>query len=118
METCGPKEKQPYAFALKDGGRMATAGLYENWRSPVGQNVPNATIITCVPNAMMAEAAPPDAGNSAAQTWPAWLGEDAAEREQLKAVLRPYPAEDLTCWAVSARVGNVSNNDPKLGRTG
>ena len=34
--------------------------------------------------------------------WPLWLGEDAAEPERLKAVLRPYPAEDMTCCQVSA----------------
>jgi putative SOS response-associated peptidase YedK len=28
--------------------------------------------------------------------------------------LRPYPAEDMTCWPVSACVGNVRNNDPSL----
>jgi putative SOS response-associated peptidase YedK len=46
--------------------------------------------------------------------WPLWLGEDAGEPEQLKAVLRPYPAEDMVCWPVSVRVGNVKNNDPTL----
>jgi hypothetical protein len=24
----------------------------------------------------------------------------------------PYPPEEMTCWPVSARVGNVKNNDP------
>jgi putative SOS response-associated peptidase YedK len=27
---------------------------------------------------------------------------------------RAYPAEEMTCWPVSARVGNVKNNDPSL----
>jgi putative SOS response-associated peptidase YedK len=26
----------------------------------------------------------------------------------------PYPPEELTCWPVSPRVGNVKNNDPSL----
>jgi hypothetical protein len=33
---------------------------------------------------------------------------------QLKALLAPYPSEDMICWPVSARVGNVKNNDPSL----
>jgi putative SOS response-associated peptidase YedK len=49
-----------------------------------------------------------------AKAWPLWLGEDAAEPEQLRAVLRPHPVEDMTMWPVSARVGNVKNNDPSL----
>jgi putative SOS response-associated peptidase YedK len=44
--------------------------------------------------------------------WPLWLSEEAGEPEQLKAVLRPYPAEYMACWPVSARV--VKNNDPSL----
>ena len=40
--------------------------------------------------------------------------EEPAEPPQLKALLVPYPAEEMTCWPVSARVGNVKNNDPSL----
>jgi putative SOS response-associated peptidase YedK len=29
-------------------------------------------------------------------------------------VLQPYPADGMTMWPVSARVGNVRNNDPSL----
>jgi putative SOS response-associated peptidase YedK len=29
-------------------------------------------------------------------------------------LLAPYPSEAMTCWPVSARVGNVKNNDPSL----
>lgn len=110
----GPKEKQPYAVALAGGGFMALAGLWENWRSPGGEWVRSFTIVTCPPNSLcgqihnrMPVILPP-------ATWPLWLGEDAAKPEQLKAALRPYPADDMTMWPVSARVGNVKNNDPSL----
>jgi putative SOS response-associated peptidase YedK len=33
---------------------------------------------------------------------------------QLKALLAPYPAVEMICWPVSARVGNVQNNDASL----
>jgi putative SOS response-associated peptidase YedK len=29
-------------------------------------------------------------------------------------MLTPYPAEAMTSWAVSTRVGNVRNNEPSL----
>jgi putative SOS response-associated peptidase YedK len=110
----GPKKKQPYAFALAGGGLMALAGLWENWKSPAGEWVRSFTIVTTTPSELCAEIhdrmpviLPPAA-------WPLWLGEDAGEPEQLKAVLRPYPAEDMAVWPVSARVGNVKNNDPSL----
>jgi putative SOS response-associated peptidase YedK len=37
-----------------------------------------------------------------------------AEEPQLKVLLASYPADDMICWPVSARVGNVKNNDPSL----
>ena len=46
--------------------------------------------------------------------WPVWLGEEPADPPQLQALLAPYPAEEMTCWTVSSRVGNVKNNDPSL----
>ena len=48
------------------------------------------------------------------ETWPQWLGEEPADARQLKAMLVPCPSEAMTCWPVSARVGNVKNNDPTL----
>ena len=43
-----------------------------------------------------------------------WLGEKSAEPSALKALLAPLPSEEMTCWPVSARVGNVKNNDASL----
>ena len=48
------------------------------------------------------------------EAWPAWLGEEPADPAHLKALLGPYPGDDMICWPVSARVGNVKNNDPSL----
>jgi putative SOS response-associated peptidase YedK len=48
------------------------------------------------------------------QAWPAWLGEQSADVPQLEALLAPYPSDDMICWPVSPRVGNVKNNDPSL----
>jgi len=56
----------------------------------------------------------PNAGGPWADAWPAWLGEEPVDPRQLKALLAPYPSEAMTCWPVSARVGNVKNNDPTL----
>jgi putative SOS response-associated peptidase YedK len=106
--------KQPYAIALKSRGLMALAGLWENWHSPAGEWIRSFAIITTTPNELCAElhnrmpvVLKPDA-------WPAWLGEELADEAQLKALLAPYPADDMICWPVSARVGNVKNNDPTL----
>jgi hypothetical protein len=39
---------------------------------------------------------------------------DSAVRICLGRRLAPYPAEEMVAWPVSARVGNVKNNDASL----
>jgi len=109
----GPKEKQPYAIALEGGGLMALAGLCENWKSPAGEWVRSFTIVTCPPNALVAELHDRMPVILPTEAWAAWLGEEPAEPDQLKALLAPY-AGAMAAWPVSARVGNVKNNDPSL----
>jgi putative SOS response-associated peptidase YedK len=106
--------KQPYALALSDRGIMALAGLWDNWHSPAGEWVRSFAIVTATPNELCAEIhnrmpviLKPDA-------WPVWLGEEAADGPDLKALLAPYPSEDMIAWPVSARIGNVRNNDSSL----
>ncbi len=48
------------------------------------------------------------------QAWPARLGEQPARVPELKALLAPYPSDEMICSPVSARVGNVKNKDPSL----
>jgi putative SOS response-associated peptidase YedK len=48
------------------------------------------------------------------EVWPEWLGEEPVDLPRLKTLLAPYPAEEMTCWPVSNRVGNVKNNDASL----
>jgi putative SOS response-associated peptidase YedK len=48
------------------------------------------------------------------ETWSVWLGEDPVDASSLKALLAPFPSDEMTCWPISARVGNVKNNDASL----
>ena len=71
---------------------------WENWRSPAGEWVRSFAIVTTVPNQLCAQIhnrmpviLKPDA-------WPVWLGEEPADEPQLKALLAPYPADDMICW--------------------
>src|SRR4029077_12214096 len=106
--------KQPYAIALADRGLMALAGLWENWRSPAGEWVRTFAIITTAPNELCAELHNRMPAVLQTEAWSLWLGEEPADREELKALLTPFPSEEMTCWPVSSRVGNVRNNDASL----
>jgi putative SOS response-associated peptidase YedK len=106
--------KQPYAIALKNRGLIALAGVWENWRSPTGERIRSFAIITTAPNKLCAELHNRVPAIIASEAWPAWLGEEPADEAQLKGLLAPYPSDEMICWPVSARVGNVKNNDPTL----
>jgi putative SOS response-associated peptidase YedK len=106
--------KQPYAIALADRGLMALAGLWETWRSPAGERVRTFAIITTTPNELCAELHNRMPVVLSRAAWPTWLGEEPADAPQLKALLAPYPSEEMVAWPVNPRVGNVKNNDPSL----
>jgi putative SOS response-associated peptidase YedK len=93
---------------------MALAGLWENWRSPAGEWVRSFAIVTTTPNELCTELHDRMPVVLGRQVWPEWLGEEPADPARLKVLLAPYPAEEMTCWPVSTRVGNVKNNDPSL----
>jgi putative SOS response-associated peptidase YedK len=68
---------------------MALAGLWENWKSPADEWVRSFTIIMTTPNELCAPIQNRMPVILPPKEWPLWLGEDAAEPERLKAVLRP-----------------------------
>jgi putative SOS response-associated peptidase YedK len=103
--------EQPYAIALKDRRLMGMAGLWETWRSRAGERIRSLTIITTTPNELCAELHNRMPVVLIPDVWPFWLGEQPAEVPQFKALLAPYPSDEMICWPVSARVGNVRNND-------
>jgi putative SOS response-associated peptidase YedK len=71
-------------------------------------------IITTTPNELCAEIHNRMPVVLKLEAWPVWLGEQPADVPQLTALLAPYPSDDMIAWPVSARVGNVRNNDSSL----
>jgi putative SOS response-associated peptidase YedK len=107
------KRKYPFAAALKDDGLMTVAGLWEAWKEPVtGRLIRSCTLITTEPNALMAEVhnrmpvivKPEDRAR--------WLGEEPAERIDLKALLKPYPATEMKLWPVSPAINRPGLDSP------
>jgi putative SOS response-associated peptidase YedK len=93
---------------------MGMAGLWETWRSPAGERIRSFTITTTTPNELCAELHNRMPVVLKPETWPVWPGEQPADVRQLKALLAPCPSDEMICWPVIIRVGNVKNNDPSL----
>ncbi len=102
-------DKQPFAIGMANRGPMAFAGLWEDVTSRAGQSVPSCTIITTGGNSLMAPIHDRMPAVLGEEDWAAWLGEAPATEEQLRAMLRPFPAERMAAWPVSKDVGNVRN---------
>jgi putative SOS response-associated peptidase YedK len=76
------------------GGLFAFAGLWERWRDPAdGSILRSFTIVTCPPNALCAPIHDRMPVILPKPAWRLWLGETAAAPDDLRGLLRPYPAE-------------------------
>jgi putative SOS response-associated peptidase YedK len=109
------KDKQPYAIAAGDGGQMVIAGLWAKWKDPKsGDEVQSCTILTCIPNDSLAQLHDRMPVILEEADWPKWLGEETATQEELFALLRPCPDDQLKIWPVDKKVGNVRNKGAEL----
>jgi putative SOS response-associated peptidase YedK len=108
------KDRQPYAVALVNRRIMAMAGLWESWRAPAGERLRSFAIVTTSANQLLAPVHDRMPVILRPENWPLWLGEVPTDPVQLKALLVPYPADDMVIWPVDRRVGNVKNNDRSL----
>jgi len=107
------KTKHPFAFALKSGEPYAMAGLWEHWQPKEGAALETFTILTTDPNELMEPIHNRMPVILARRDYERWLEPGDLARPPVD-LLRPYPAEEMTAWPVSDRVGNVRNNDPQL----
>jgi putative SOS response-associated peptidase YedK len=111
----GAKAKQPYRISMRDGATFAFAGLWERWNDRAsGELVRSFTIVTTTPNAICAPIHDRMPVILEPSSYGQWLGDEPADAVRLLMMLRPYPAERMTAYPVSARVGNVRNDDAAL----
>jgi putative SOS response-associated peptidase YedK len=107
------KTKHPFAFALKSGEPYALAGLWDRWQPKEGEALETFTILTTDPNALMEPVHNRMPVILEPRDYTRWLDSGDPARAPVD-LLRPYPAENMTAWPVSDRVGNVRNHDPEL----
>ena len=110
------KDKQPFAIARAKNQMTIMAGLWEEWRAKDGSGeiVRSCTVITTSANELIGELHDRMPVILAEADWPAWLGEVPATDADLKALLKPFPSEEMELWPIDKRVGNWRNNDEDL----
>jgi putative SOS response-associated peptidase YedK len=104
------KQKQPHHFRLGDGSPLAFAGLWEHGERG-GQALDSCAVLTTGANGLvkpvherMPVILPP-------RDFDRWLGPKAAKPSELRALLRPYPAEAMSAYPVGPHVNNPRHAD-------
>ncbi len=104
--------RQPYFIRLRSRRPFAFAGVWERWRPPAGESLLTCAIVTCGANGVVAPIhdrmpviVPPPARA-------AWLARDGSAAG-LRALLRPYPDEEMEAYPVSTLVNAPRNDAPE-----
>jgi putative SOS response-associated peptidase YedK len=105
--------KIPYAIGMKDDAPFVFAGLWEGWKDPATDEwLRTCAIITGEPNELVAQIHTRMPVILPEEDHSKWLGE--TEAGDLKALLKPFPANQMRIWAISPRVNSPENNDPDI----
>jgi putative SOS response-associated peptidase YedK len=106
------KRKLPHYITLADGGLFAMAGLWERWHRE-GQTIESCTILTTDANDLvrplhdrMPVILPPE-------FYDHWLDPRVHDPEELKSLLRCFPAERMAVLPVDPAVNSPANDDPR-----
>ena len=88
-------------------------GLWDTWKSPVGEIVNSCTIITSTPNELMEPIHNRMPAILPRNVEPVWLDQGITDSTFLKSLLMPYPADQMMAYEVSPFVNSVKNNGPE-----
>jgi putative SOS response-associated peptidase YedK len=106
------KISQPYYFQLKGGEPFAFAGIWDKWRAN-DRVITSCAIITTRANELLATIHTRMPVILPPELYDFWLNEDSREPE-LKEILMPFPASEMSSHAVSYEVNDVKNDGEHL----
>jgi len=110
----GRKTKTPYFIPMKDHEVFAFAGLWDSWSDPNGSLIRSCTIITTDPNELMSSIHNRMPVILHPRDYVKWLEPSPQTPENLKPLIKPFPAEAMSAYPVSTLVNKPSNDRPEL----
>ncbi|HOW67254.1 MAG TPA: SOS response-associated peptidase [Candidatus Paceibacterota bacterium] len=113
FEWTGPaKKRQPMHIRLRNQELFAFAGLWEEWQSPANDRLRTCTIVTVPANALIQPIHPRMPAMLGPKDHARWLDPNVRGAETAISLLRPYPAEEMELYPVSAQVNSPAVDDP------
>lgn len=106
----GRREKIPYHVQLASKKVFAFAGIWDKWLSIDGSEIKSCCIITSEPNELVAQIHHRMGAILEEKDFDTWLQPGEANAEELLALLKPYPAEEMRYHQVSTFVTKKEND--------
>jgi putative SOS response-associated peptidase YedK len=107
-------KKQPFFFRMRDESPFGFAGLWERWEGTGREAINSCTILTTEANEVLRPVHDRMPVILHPEEYSLWLEGDERERELLKELLRPYPADEMTGYPVSSLVNSPRNKGQEL----
>lgn len=112
------KTKQPFYIHREDDHQIAFAGIFSLWKSPKGEVVQTAAVITRDAHGFLGSIHNRMPVMIREERWDAWLDPELRDSEQALSLMHfhaPDTAEKgLVAHPVSTRVNSVSQNGPSI----
>jgi putative SOS response-associated peptidase YedK len=106
--------KKPFCFTMTDDSLFAFAGIWERWKDPEGKWIETCSIITTTPNKLTEDVHDRMPVILHPEDYDLWLDPGFHDVATLTGLLKPYEAEAMKRFEVSARINSVENDDPDL----
>ncbi|MBH74893.1 MAG: hypothetical protein CL896_03760 [Dehalococcoidia bacterium] len=106
--------KIPHWIHLLNQRWMALAGIYTWWKAPSQEWIPSCTIITTNPNSLLESIHDRMPVILTPGSYDMWLSSGGTNLSELKEILVPYAAKEMSAHPVSTDVNKTVNNRPDL----
>jgi hypothetical protein len=103
--------KQPYCFEVDGSALFAFAGIWEKWKDPAGTTLETCAILTTTPNAATSAIHDRMPVILDPESHDLWLDPRMKDAETAAEMLKPYDANAMSCYPISTRINQVSNDD-------
>ena len=106
------RRKQPYYIRMHDHRPFAFAGLWDHWNGPQQESIESCVILTTDANAVLRPLHDRMPVILAPAEYSRWLDASVAEAAELTPLLDPFPADEMTAYAVDTAVNSPRRDDP------